>query len=82
VSQLLMYTVSWSSHCREAERVLADAKVSFRRQDVSDMKLLSTLSRDLGIRKLPVLTSDSVLCEGLDQIVSFVRENGWHMEQR
>ena len=76
VDHMVLYTASWSIHCRQAEQVLGDAGLSYDRKDLSSPVELGGASRDLGIRKLPVLSGDGVYCEGLSAIMEFVNGNG------
>jgi len=77
VEQMVLYTASWSEHCRKAEDVLGTAGIPFDRWDLSDPTKLGAASRDLDIWRLPVLRNSVVHCEGLAQIVEFV-SNGSH----
>lgn len=72
---MVLYTASWSVHCRRAEDILGSAGIPFDRQDLSDSTKLGAASRDLDIRRLPFLSSGSVHYEGLAEIIEFVNGN-------
>ena len=75
MEKMVLYTASWSLHCRRAEDVLGSAGISYDRQDLSDPVHLGAASRDLDIKRLPLLQNGSGHWEGLDEIVEFVKGN-------
>ena len=70
---MVLYTASWSIHCRKAEDLLDSAGVPFVRRDLSDSSILGAASRDLDIRKLPFLSGGSAHYEGLAEITEFIK---------
>ena len=66
---LKYYTVPWSRHCKEGEKILTGAGVSFSSVEVKD---LGAASWDLDFDRLPLLLGRGVRCEGLAQVTNFV----------
>lgn len=66
------YSVPWSLHCQKGEKLLKDAGVTFTKIDLTDRILFTSVPRDLGFHRLPVLMGKDVFCEGLEQVSKFI----------
>ena len=67
--QLLV--LSGSRHSKQAEQLLNERHIPFERVDVSEAQVLSGLSRDLGISRLPALIDRQTKYEGIGCIRSY-----------
>jgi glutaredoxin len=74
MESIKLYTVSWSLHCNEAEKLLREAKITFEKVDLDRWDLLSASSRDIGIQKLPALRINGKSYEGLKEVSIFIKE--------
>lgn len=65
----ILFVVSGSDSCRQAKEFLQKKNIDFEVKDVFISNLLSHISIDMGIEKLPALVTPSGVFEGIDKIM-------------
>ena len=69
---LTLFSVPWSLNCRRAEELLKEHGVKYRKVEFTQWGELADLARDFGLRRLPFLFGEGVVCEGFKQIEEFI----------
>lgn len=70
------YYLSGSRHSYEAERLLQNNKLPYKKIDVVEMNIVANVNRELGIKKLPAILDNGSQYEGIAEIKSFVEHQG------
>lgn len=70
-----LYYLSGSRHSKEAEELLSSRGVAFEKIDVSEVRALSDIRKDFGIKKLPTVIDDKSRYEGVKQIRRFLEKS-------
>lgn len=65
----ILFVVSGSDRCRQAKEFLQKKNIDFEVKDVFISNLLSHISIDMRIEKLPALVTPSGIFQGYDKIV-------------
>jgi hypothetical protein len=68
----MFFTVSWSLNCRKAEHILNKAHFAFEKVELNSPDLISSVSREFGIHKLPALKVNGKTHEGLKAVKEVV----------
>jgi len=69
MSKAILFVVPGSDSCRQAKEFLTKKNVDFEVKDVFISNLLSHISIDIGIEKLPALVTPSGIFQGFEKIV-------------
>ena len=65
----ILFVVSGSDSCRQAKEFLRKKNIDFEVKDVFISNVLSHISIDMGIERLPALVTPSGIFQGFDKIV-------------
>ncbi len=71
-----LYYLSGSRHSYEAEKLLQNNKLPYRKIDVVKMNIVGSVNSELGIQKLPTVLDNGSQYQGIAEIKSFVENQG------
>ena len=69
----VFFTVSWSLNCRKAEEILKQAHFVVEKVELNSAAMVSSVSREFGIHKLPALKVNGKTYEGLKAVEEVIQ---------